>query len=52
MAKKVIATLTKGASSKVTKLIQVRKSEKTGAYTFRSRIVLSEMLRQTLSAEV
>jgi hypothetical protein len=49
MAKKVIATLSKGDAKKLTKLIQVKKSEKTGAYTFRSRIVPPEILKEILS---
>ena len=51
MAKKVIATLTKGEAKKLTKLIQLKKSEKTDAYTFKSSIVSPEMLKEILSAK-
>ncbi|ROT47661.1 DUF4295 family protein [Candidatus Cardinium hertigii] len=49
MAKKVVATLSKGGAGKLTKLIQVKKSTKTGAYIFRSRIVPPEMVTEILS---
>lgn len=51
MAKKVVATLSKGDAVKLTKLIQVKKSAKTGAYTFRSRIVPSEAIKEILSSK-
>lgn len=51
MAKKVVATLAKGDTAKLTKLIQVKKSEKTGAYTFRSRIVPSEVIKEIVSGK-
>jgi len=51
MAKKVIASLIKGDGKKLTKLIQVKKSDKTGAYAFRSRIVPSDMVKEILSAK-
>lgn len=51
MAKKVVATLSRGDAVKLTKLIQVKKSVKTGAYTFRSRIVPSEIVKEILSGK-
>ena len=39
MAKKVVATLKKGSGKDFAKVIRVVKSEKTGAYTFKSEIV-------------
>lgn len=52
MAKKVVATLSRGEGGKLTRLIQVKKSEKTGAYTFRSRIVPSDMVKEILAEKV
>lgn len=52
MAKKVVATLAKGDAIRLTKLIQAKKSPKTGAYTFRSRIVPSEVIKEVLSSKV
>lgn len=49
MAKKVVATLSKGNAGRLIKLIQVKKSEKTGAYTFRSRIIPTEMVKEVLA---
>ena len=42
MAKKVVATLQKGGGKGYTKAIKMIKSEKTGAYAFKARIVLKE----------
>lgn len=43
MAKKVVATLkTAGNGKNVTKCIKMVKSEKTGAYTFKTEIVPNE----------
>ncbi|MCQ2959471.1 MAG: DUF4295 domain-containing protein [Bacteroidales bacterium] len=39
MAKKVVATLQKGAGKEFTKVIKSVKSEKTGAYVFTEEIV-------------
>lgn len=39
MAKKVVATLSKGQGKEFTKVIKSVKSEKTGAYIFEERIV-------------
>lgn len=52
MAKKVVATLSKGDTKKLTKLIQAKKSEKTGAYAFRSKIVSPEIIKELLSKGV
>ncbi|CCM10192.1 Putative uncharacterized protein [Cardinium endosymbiont cEper1 of Encarsia pergandiella] len=52
MAKKVVATLAKGDTVKLTKLIQVKKSTKTGAYTFRSKIVPSELIKEMVSSKI
>ncbi|MGI2262312.1 DUF4295 family protein [Candidatus Cardinium hertigii] len=52
MAKKVVATLSKGDTVKLTKLIQVKKSTKTGAYTFRSKIVPSELIKEMVSSKI
>ena len=42
MAKKVVATLKKGSAKSVTKCIKMVRSDKTGAYTFRTEIVPNE----------
>jgi len=39
MAKKVVATLQKGSSKNLTKVVKMVKSEKTGAYTYKEEIV-------------
>lgn len=39
MAKKVVATLSKGGAKDFTKVIKMVKSPKTGAYSFREEIV-------------
>ncbi|AWN81800.1 MAG: DUF4295 domain-containing protein [Candidatus Cardinium sp.] len=49
MAKKVMATLSKGNQGRLTKLIQVKRSSKTGAYGFRSRMVSPEMVKEVLA---
>lgn len=45
MAKKVVATLKTGAGRSTTKCIKMVKSEKTGAYTFKSEIVQNEQIK-------
>ncbi len=45
MAKKVVATLKTGAGKDRTKCIKMVKSEKTGAYTFKSEIVQNEQIK-------
>ena len=42
MAKKVVARLQIGGGKCYTKAIKMIKSEKTGAYTFKERIILKE----------
>ena len=42
MAKKVVATLQKGGGKGYTKAIKMVRSTKTGAYTYRERMVLKE----------
>ena len=42
MAKKVVATLKTGSGKNFTKVIKMVKSEKTGAYTFKSEVVPNE----------
>jgi hypothetical protein len=46
MAKKVVATLQKGGGKGHTRVIKMIKSLKTGAYTFRSEIVPSDMTKE------
>lgn len=50
MAKKAVATLSKGENKKLVKLIQVKKSQKTGAYTFRSIMVSPDMVKELSSS--
>jgi hypothetical protein len=45
MAKKVVATLQKGAGKSYSKVIKMVKSEKTGAYTFVEEIIPNEMVK-------
>lgn len=46
MAKKVVATLkTAGVGKAFTKCIKMVKSDKTGAYTFKSEIVANEEIK-------
>jgi hypothetical protein len=45
MAKKVVATLQKGAGKSYSKVIKMVKSEKSGAYTFVEEIVPNEMVQ-------
>lgn len=42
MAKKTVATLQTGASKKMTKVIKMVKSPKTGAYYFEERVVTAD----------
>lgn len=44
MAKKVVATLQKGAGKAYAKVIKMTKSEKTGAYTFQEGVIPNEMV--------
>ncbi len=46
MAKKVVASLQKGAGKAYSKVIKMVKSEKSGAYTFVEEIVPNEMVKE------
>lgn len=46
MAKKVVATLKTGAGKTYTKCIKMVKSEKTGAYSFKSEVVPNEEIKE------
>ena len=46
MAKKVVATLQKGAGKAYSKVIKMVKSEKSGAYTFVEEIVPNEQVKE------
>ena len=46
MAKKAISTLRTGAGKSLTKCIKMVKSEKTGAYEFKERIVPNEKIKE------
>lgn len=45
MAKKVVATLKTGSGKNFTKCIKMVKSEKTGAYAFKSEIVANDDIK-------
>ncbi len=45
MAKKVVATLRTGTGKAYTKCIKMTRSEKSGAYTFKSEVVLNEEIK-------
>ena len=45
MAKKVVASLQKGAGKEYSKVIKMVKSEKSGAYTFVEEIVPNELVK-------
>ena len=45
MAKKVVATLKTGSTKNVTKVIKMVKSDKTGAYVFKTEIVHNEEVK-------
>ncbi|MFZ4630049.1 MAG: DUF4295 domain-containing protein [Bacteroidia bacterium] len=51
MAKKVVATLKKEASEqeKIVKVIRARRSEKTGAYTFREEFLTADKVKDFFS---
>ena len=46
MAKKVVATLQKGAGKGHAKVVKMVKSEKTGAYTFQEEIILNDNVKE------
>lgn len=45
MAKKVVATLRTGTGKAYTKCIKMTKSDKSGAYTFKSEVVPNEEIK-------
>ncbi|MDG1842391.1 MAG: DUF4295 domain-containing protein [Crocinitomicaceae bacterium] len=45
MAKKVVATIQKGGGKKHTKVIKMKKSDKTGTYTFKEEIVHNDNVK-------
>ena len=46
MAKKVVATLKTGTGKNFTKVIKMVKSDKTGAYAFKSDIVPNDQIKE------
>jgi hypothetical protein len=44
MAKKVVATLSKGTGKDFVKVIKMVKSPKTGAYLFKENIIINELV--------
>jgi len=46
MAKKVVATLQKGAGKGHAKVVRMVKSEKTGAYIFQEEIILNDDVKE------
>ncbi|MDR0941278.1 MAG: DUF4295 domain-containing protein [Bacteroidales bacterium] len=49
MAKKVVATLQKGAGKEFTKVVRSIKSETTGAYTFKEEMVPNAQVQEVLN---
>lgn len=49
MAKKVVATLKTGDTRGYAKVIKMVKSPKTGAYTFKEQMVLSDQVKSFLA---
>jgi hypothetical protein len=48
MAKKVVATLKTGKGVSITKLVQMHRSPKTGAYSFKEELMLSEKVQDAI----
>ncbi|GHV02209.1 hypothetical protein FACS1894159_10920 [Bacteroidia bacterium] len=46
MAKKVVATLKTGSGKNFTKVIKMVKSDKSGAYSFKSDVVPNEQIKE------
>jgi len=46
MAKKVVASLQKGAGKGHAKVVKMVKSEKTGAYIFQEEIILNDSVKE------
>ena len=51
MAKKVVATLKTGAGKAHTKCIKMVKSDKTGAYAFKTEVVPNEQVKDFFAAK-
>lgn len=51
MAKKTVATLQKKGAKTFTKVIKTVRSEKTGAYSFRTEMVPAEKVNEFLAAK-
>ncbi len=49
MAKKVVATLKTGSGKNFTKCIKMVKSDKTGAYTFKTEVVATDQVQDFFS---
>jgi hypothetical protein len=49
MAKKVVATLKTGSGKNFTKVIKMVKSDKTGAYAFKSEILPNDQVQEFFS---
>ena len=49
MAKKVVATLQKGGSKNLAKVIRSMRSPQTGAYTFKEEMVPTEAVKEVLA---
>ncbi len=49
MAKKTVATLQKGGGKNFAKVIRSVKSDKSGAYTFKSEMVPNERVKEVLA---
>lgn len=50
MAKKVVATLKKEGSISFTKVIRMKKSEKSGAYAFEEKVINKETVNDFLKS--
>ncbi len=48
MAKKVVATLKKEGSASFTKVIRMKKSPKSGAYSFEEKVINKELINDFL----
>lgn len=50
MAKKSVASLQKGSGKEFTKVIITTKSAKTGAYTFKEKMVHNDQVKEVIAA--
>lgn len=48
MAKKVVATLKTGKGVSMTRVVQMKKSEKSGYYSFSEELILSEKMQDII----